>query len=340
MAIRTDPAASAPPVMMGDVSGPAAWTGADLGPAGWTVPVPAACVDEMDRVVDRLRREPRAAEELTPATFALPACAELMARVRRQLDDGIGLAVVDRFPVERYSAAEGRAVGWLLACLVGRLVDQKWAGTRLYDVRDEGKALGYGVRRSVTNLGQPFHTDGPWLWRPPTRVGLFCLESASEGGVSRFVSMVTAHNELRRRAPGLLPRLYRPFWWDRQAEHPAGAAPAAAHPVFEFDGRALRVRYYEDYVISGHRLAKEDLDAEGRAALEALRTIVDDPANWVEFRIERGQLQYLSNVRFAHCRTAFVDDPGPGRRRHLLRLWNRDEGTPDLEGRLPPDSSR
>jgi alpha-ketoglutarate-dependent taurine dioxygenase len=267
--------------------------------------------------------------------FELPACARLMEGVRRQLDEGIGLAVVDRFPVERYSAEEGRAIGWLLACLVGRLVDQKWGGTRLYDVRDEGKPLGYGIRRSVTNLGQPFHTDGPWLWRPPTHVGLFCLESASEGGVSRFASLVTAHERMRREAPALLPRLYRPFWWDRQAEHPPGDARAASHPVFEYDGRSLRARYYDDYVVNGHGLAGERLDGEGRAALDALRAIVDEPANWVEFRIERGQLQYLNNARFAHCRTAFVDDPGPGRRRHLLRLWNRDEGTPHLEGRLP-----
>ncbi len=106
-------------------------------------------------------------------------------------------------------------------------------------------------------------------------------------------------------------------------------------PSSRYDGGRLRVRYYDDYVANGYGLAGEGLDGEGRAALDALRAILDDPANWVEFRIERGQLQYLSNARFAHCRTAFVDDPGPDRRRHLLRLWNREEGTPHLEGRLP-----
>jgi hypothetical protein len=59
---------------------------------------------------------------------------------------------------------------------------------------------------------------------------------------------------------------------------------------------------------------------------------VDDPAYWVEFRIERGQLQYINNRQFAHSRTAFTDASDGSRHRHMLRLWNRSEGTLDLEG--------
>jgi hypothetical protein len=68
---------------------------------------------------------------------------------------------------------------------------------------------------------------------------------------------------------------------------------------------------------------------------EALREIVEDPANWVEFRIEKGQLQYLNNRQFAHSRTAFKDagTSEQGQGRHMLRLWNRDEGSWHLEGR-------
>jgi alpha-ketoglutarate-dependent taurine dioxygenase len=252
--------------------------------------------------------------------------------VRAKLETDTGLAVVDRFPVERYSHAENLAIGWLLAAMLGQVVAQKANGTRLYDVKDSGQALGYGVRRSVTNLGQPFHTDGGWLWKAPAFVGLFCLESAMEGGLSRFASLVTAHHELRRRRPELLARLYQPFHWDRQGEHAPDAPRVSRQPVFEFEGGTLAARYYEDYVRNGSKLAGEELDDEGAQALEAMREIVDDPASWVEFRIERGQLQYLNNRQFAHSRTAFTD-AGPGQGRHMLRLWNRDEGTWHLEGR-------
>lgn len=263
----------------------------------------------------------------------LEACAAVMRDVHARLVNGVGMAIVDRLPVERYTVDESRTVAWLLASLLGRVVAQKQEGVFLYDVKDTGKSLEYGVRRSLTNLSQPFHTDGPWLTRTPAFVGLFCLQSARDGGLSRYTSLLTAHNVLRARHPGLLPRLYQPFHWDRQAEHAADEPKFSTHPVFAADGHALSVRYYEDYVAKGYALAGESLDAMGREALDAMREVVDAPEHWVEFRIETGQLQYLNNRLFAHCRTEFHDAPTSDRRRHMIRVWNRDEGTPDLESR-------
>ena len=308
-----------------------AWTRATLGARDWTVAVPDACIDELDRALALLRAAPPPLESLDPDDFDLTACVRLMDQVRAKLAHGEGLVVLDRFPVDRYTLEQNRALGWLLAALLGPVVAQKWDGTRVYDVKDSGQALGYGVRRSVTNLEQPFHTDGGWLWKAPALVGLFCLDAAEEGGLSRFVSLVTAHEALRAHEPGLLDRLYRPFWWDRQAEHGRDDPRASRHPVFEDDGDGLSARYYEDYVMQGHALSGAPLDREGVAALQALRALVDAPEHWVEFRIEKGQLQYLNNRRFAHSRTAFADTGGPSRR-HMLRFWNREEGTIRLEG--------
>lgn len=314
-----------------DIEVKKSWRRESIAPEGWLIPLPVDCVAELDEVAAAVRATPRPVDTLDPADFSLRACTAVMASVRAKLETDTGLAVVDRFPVERYSHAENLAIGWLLAAMLGQVVAQKATGTRLYDVKDSGQALGYGVRRSVTNLGQPFHTDGGWLWKAPAFVGLFCLESAMEGGLSRFVSLVTAHHELRRRRPDLLARLYQPFHWDRQGEHAPDAPRVSRQPVFEYEGGTLASRYYEDYIRNGSKLADAELDDEGLQALEAMREIVDDPVNWVEFRIEKGQLQYLNNRQFAHSRTAF-QDAGPGQGRHMLRLWNRDEGTWHLEG--------
>lgn len=318
-------------VAPGDLELRKSWRRESLSPRDWLIPLPGECVAELDEVAAVLRASPRPAETLRPEEFSLDGCRAVMTAVRAKLVTDTGLAVVDRFPVERYRAEENRAIGWLLACLLGQVVAQKANGARLYDVRDTGQALGYGVRRSVTNLGQPFHTDGGWLWKAPAFVGLFCLESALEGGLSRFASLVTAHHELRRRDGDLLARLYRPFHWDRQGEHAPNAPTVSSRPVYEYEGGTLAARYYEDYIVNGHRMAHAELDDLGRQALAALREIVDDPASWVEFRIEKGQLQYLNNRQFAHSRTAFTD-AGPEQGRHMLRLWNRDEGTWHLEG--------
>jgi alpha-ketoglutarate-dependent taurine dioxygenase len=254
-----------------------------------------------------------------------------MAQVRDKLQHQSGFAIVDRVPVERYSVTESKALGWLLAKLLGQVVAQKRDGTLLYDVRDHGKTLAYGVRRSVTNLEQAFHTDGGWLSRTPEYVGLLCLQPAQEGGMSRVVNLLTVHNEMLWQHPDLLIRLYRPFWWDRQAEHGLEEGKCRAHPVYEYDGYTLTARYYEDYVINGYKLAGEPLDQAGVDALAAMRAITETPENWVEFHMDKGQLQYVNNRQCAHSRTAFVDASKPHLRRHFLRLWNRDDGPPGLE---------
>jgi alpha-ketoglutarate-dependent taurine dioxygenase len=308
-----------------DVRDRRAWRRETLSPADWEVTLPSRCVAELDTALRQVRRDPLPTLLLSPDQFALSACAEAMDRVRARLA-GVGLAVVGPLPVERYALEENRVVCWLLTQLLGRPVAQAWNGAVLYDVRDTGRALEYGVRRSVTNLDLTFHTDGPWLDLPPHLVGLYCINPAQEGGVSRFVSLCTVHNELRRRHPELLPRLYRAYPWDRQAEHAPGDPKTGAQPIFQHDGRSLVGRFNERLIEAGAELAGEPLDAEGKDALEAMRRIVDSPDLRVEFRIERGQIQYLNNREFAHSRTDFRDSAEPNRKRHLLRVWTREEG--------------
>jgi alpha-ketoglutarate-dependent taurine dioxygenase len=303
-----------------------AWVRETLSPADWLVPFPASAWEELEAAVHRLRREPLPTLLLSPTQFDLPECREVMAAVGRQLRDGIGLAVLDRVPVERFSVDENKAIAWLLGSMLGRLVAQKWDGAMLYDVRDTGQALTYGVRRSVTNLDLQFHTDAPWLTAPPELVGLLCLHRAVEGGVSRFVSLVTAHEALERTHPALLKRLYEPVPWDRQAEHAPDDTKVAWQPVFEGTESNLRGRYNHSLVENAEDLEGKRIDQEGRDALDAMSAIMNSPAHWVEFTIERGQLQYLNNRLFAHSRTPFRDADDPERKRHLIRLWNRNEG--------------
>ena len=309
-----------------DIRDSRAWQRQDVSPGDWLVSLPQRCVEELDTVARQVRRDPLPAVLLSPEQFSLAACGELMGRVREKLRAGIGLAVLDRVPVERYTPEENRALAWLLGSLLGRLVAQKWDGTMLYDVRDTGKALEYGVRRSVTNLDLTFHTDAPWLDLPPELVGLYCINPAREGGVSRFVSLCSAHNELARRHRDLLPRLYRPFPWDRQAEHAPDDGKTARRPVFRYDGRSLMACFNEKLIATGADLAGDPLDGEGLEALEAMRAIVDSPELSVEFTIERGQVQFINNRQFAHSRTDFKDAPEPHLKRHLIRLWTREEG--------------
>jgi alpha-ketoglutarate-dependent taurine dioxygenase len=309
-----------------DIPAPRAWRRGEIGPKDWTVPFSPVCLAELDDVVTRLRRDPLPTLLLRPEQFSLAACAEAVRQVRAQLRTGSGLAVIDRVPVERYSLEENRALMWLLGCLLGRVIPTKWDGTMLYDVKDTGKSLEYGVRRSVTNLELTFHTDAAWMDSPPEHVGLYCLNRAEEGGVSRFVSLGSVHNELRRRHPDLLPRLYRAFPWDRQAEHAPDDPKFTRRAIFKIDGGQWSACYNERLIRTGAALAAESLDAEAEEALAAMDAIVNAPDLHIEFVVERGQVQFIDNRHFAHSRTAFVNTPAPGQERHLIRLWTREEG--------------
>jgi alpha-ketoglutarate-dependent taurine dioxygenase len=322
----------ATPMLPEDVRDARAWRRDQLTPRDWLVPLSPRCLDELDAAARTLRRDPLPPLVLSPQDFRLDACAEVMRGVRDQLRSGIGLAVLDRVPVERYSLEENRALAWLLGSLLGRLVAQKWDGAMLYDVRDTGRQLEYSVRRSVTNLDLVFHTDAAWLDLPPELVGLYCINPAREGGVSRFVSLISVHNELARRHPTLLRRLYRAVPWDRQAEHAAEDVKVAWRPIFSYDGRAFMACVNEKLIETGAELAGEPLDDEAREGLIAMRALLDSPELWVQLTIERGQVQFINNRQFAHSRTDFTDAPEPHLKRHMIRLWTREEGRRTFHG--------
>lgn len=313
-------------VLNRQIDDPVAWLGRDLAPTDGIVLLGDPCVDELDVAAKLLRDNPIPAETLRPGDFEFAACRDLMAEVRCQLDTGLGFALIDRLPAERYSRSVMTALYWLLASMVARPVSQKWEGRMIYDVRDTGKKPGNGVRPDITNVEQNFHTDNSYNLCPPEFVTLLCLQTAMEGGISSIVSFSAVHNEMRRRHPELLPRLYQGYWFDRQREHAPGDAMTIRHPLFESDGDRLLARLSHFQVVNGYKLAGETLDPEGAAALETLESIMNEPEFGREFFFEPGQIQIVDNLRCGHRRTAFRDYDEPERKRHLVRLWLRDRG--------------
>jgi alpha-ketoglutarate-dependent taurine dioxygenase len=325
-------AADPPLVLDHPVGGPRAWTRDTVRPEDWTVSVPPAVLAEIDALVDTIRREPLPVLVLSPDQFELRESATMMARVRHILEAGVGVALVDRLPLDRMSRDEAIAAYWVLDQLVARPVAQKWDGTMLYDVRDTGRAYGYGVRGSWTNVELVFHTDNSFGVAPPDFVGLLCLQPAASGGISRFTSLLSVHNEMLARHPRLLRRLYQPLYYDRQAEHAPDDPKVALTPAFVYDGRRLRARLASSLVRKAHDLLGIPMEAEVEDALAALDEVLADPRFWIEFTIDRGQLQYLDNREVAHFRSQFEDHPDPDRKRHLVRTWLRDRGRRSYNG--------
>src|SRR5215470_10315451 len=257
-----------------EIDGRIAWMRATLAPEEGGARLSDVCVAELLDAAAQLRVHPLPVLALDPVDFDLGHCLRAMADIRDMLAHGPGFAIVDRLPLERIDRAEAVALFWLLSSLIARPVAQKWDGTMVYDVRDTGRPPGNGVRPDVTSAELSFHTDNSYNLCPPEHVGLLCLHPAMEGGVSRIVSLLAAHNEMRQRHPDLLPRLYQSFYFDRQREHAPGDVMVTDHPVFELDGDRLTGRLSRFQVVNGQALAYAALDAPGLAALDALEGIM------------------------------------------------------------------
>ena len=302
-----------------------AWRRADLAERDWLVPIPPECLREIDAVVRELRADPIPTLVLTQADYDLAHCRMLMARVKAALDDGPGFVVLDRLPVDAYDKAELATVYWLLSQMIARPVAQSFGGTLLYDVHDTGRKTDVRVRADVTNEDLSWHTDYGFN-NPPPYIGLLVLRTAKAGGESAVASLHTGHDVLRARNPGLLRRLYEPFVWNRQGEHPDDAPVCTWNPVFAAAGNAVRARFNRRLQPAGYMLLGQQIDELGCEALDTLHDVLSEPEQTLAFRLEAGQLEFLNNARVAHCRTAFEDHAEPDRKRHWLRIFLRDEG--------------
>jgi alpha-ketoglutarate-dependent taurine dioxygenase len=309
------------------IAGPSAWHRADIRSEDYRVVLDGPSLDEIRRVVADIRAHPLPTILRSPADFDMTNCHAAMADVRRILKEGVRFAVLDRLPVEEMSKEEAETIYWLLASMVARPVAQKLDGTMIYNVWDTGKQAlpGSGVRPDSTNIEIRFHIDNAYNTTPPDYVGLLCLQTAKSGGVSRVLSFHSVYNELLRRHPEVVERLYRPFWFDRQREFFPGEPDTFLAPVFE-EGDDLRTRFSAHQINSGYAMKGHPVDNEGAAALAAMLEAFERPEMSIDFEFAPGEIQFVDNRTLGHSRTEFEDHPEPERRRHLIRLWLRDHG--------------
>jgi hypothetical protein len=320
------------------VAGRLAWTREDLRPEEWSLRLPAECLAELRAAVAVARRHRLPVVLWTPEQFELAACRHFMTGVRAVLDGGVRFVLIDRLPVEEWTVDESKFVYWLLSSLVARPVAQKHDGhdanAFLSDVLDTGAkpTAGSGVRPDRTNVDLIYHNDNAFNHTMPRYVGLLCLQQAQSGGISRIMSVHTAHNELLEHHSAEMQRLYEPFWIDRQREHDAADERLFAAPMFRYDGAQLTARICLHQVKSGYEMRGEDMDGPTARSVRAVEEIFDREDLSLHFTMARGQIQYCNNLETGHSRTEFVDADEPSRRRHLVRIWLRDEGLRTYRG--------
>ena len=317
-----------PVVLDRTITGCAAWTRADVRDDDYRITLSEQARNELLDAAKALRRQPVPLLALRPDSFDMPACRAALDEVRRILTDGIRFALLARLPMEELSLEEAKALYWMLAAMLARPVAQKLDGTIVYDVHDTGQQAlpGSGVRPDKTNIDLQFHNDNAYNATMPRFVGLLCVRPSIAGGMSRVMSFATAHNALRERHADLLPRLYQPFWFDRQREFHPGEPSTFSAPLFIRDGERLSARLSLHQIRGGYAMRGETMDNETAAAIEAIKSVFADRSLQFDFHLQAGEMQFVANREIGHSRTEFLDHNEANRRRLLIRLWLRNEG--------------
>lgn len=300
---------------------PAAWRGAELSARDdWRDALTEHDVAELDRALLAAKRTGKTLGKLTQEDFPLPTLRHKIVRWRLEVRSGRGFQVIRGVPVDRWPERDVELFFWCLGQHLGIPGAQNPEGDLLGHVRDTGESP-ERVRHYRTNVHINFHCDAADV------VGLLCLREAKHGGKSRIVSSVAVYNELLRRNPGVVDRLYEPFMMDTKGE--GGVDYLPVRPCCYDSGR-LRTFYHTDYFRSATDARGVSLlSSSDREVLDLYNEIADSPDMFLDMKLEPGDVQLVSNHTVLHSRTGYEDYPEPERRRHLLRLWIS----------LPPDRS-
>jgi hypothetical protein len=277
----------------------------------WLVALEPAQIDEIRSAIAYAEARGAQMEALTPADFPLPMLTPAIAEWRREIRHGRGFVLIRGVPVGEWTEAQSELFFWGLGLHLGIPGAQNPRGDLLGHVRDERTT---GDKRFYrTNKALDVHCDAADV------VGLLCLQKAKSGGLSRIASSVAVFNELLRRKPQLVSRLFAPFYFDTKGEGGVNAFPV--RPCRYADGE-LRTFWQSDYyrtVAQYPRVPR--LTPDEHELLDTYDAIASEPQFHLDMDLEPGDVQLLSNHTILHARTKFEDWPEPERRRHLLRLW-------------------
>jgi len=228
------------------LEGAAVWPGEELARStGWIHTITPAEQDELDGALRAVQRRGRGWRDMTREDFPIPRFARPLAEVARELEDGRGLVLLRRVPVERYSEDELRVIYWGLGLHLGTPRYQNGRGELIGDVRDENRLYGAVHEVNPMRAGEPrtsrnkarsagplrFHTDRVDV------VTLLCVRAAARGGLSKVVASSAVYNAILERRPDLHALLCAPYYHVREGEA-GGKEQFYAMPVFGLrDGR-------------------------------------------------------------------------------------------------------
>jgi len=279
-----------------------------------------ADITELDAAVAAVQASGIEIKDAKKADFPLPLFGPKLEGMQTEASFGRGFVLLKGVPVSRYTRRESLIAYWLIGQHWGMAVPQNKKGHLIGHIKDIGHdASKPDTRLYATNVAQPWHNDGP-----ADLVTLLCLKAAKQGGSSSWASSISVYNEMVKRAPELAAVMYEPkaWWWDRKGEIPPGKQGFYEMPVFNFFQGFLSVNFSDNYYFLSQRHPEVPrLTETQHEAIKLFNELAGSPDLRIDYILEPGDIQLLSNHTCLHFRTAFEDHDDVDQKRHLLRLW-------------------
>jgi hypothetical protein len=306
--------------LAGPVTGPSAWTSAELAAAdGWIYPLSDTEIDEIEAAVAVVGEKGLGVFEFGADDFPLPLLGAKLDAMIDQLENGRGCALIRGLDATRYDEDTLKTLYWGLGVHLGTPVSQNARGQLIAHVCNTGVDYQLSnVRGYTTNSRIAPHCD------PADIVGLLCAHPAKSGGRSEIASAMSIYNELLAHHPEYLEPLFRGFHFDLRGEGATGEADEVTLnrvPVFSYFAGRLSCRYNRKTIEDGQVKAGEPLEGVALDAIQAMAELAMHPDFRFDLAFRQGDIQILNNHMILHARADFEDHPEPDRRRDLLRLW-------------------
>lgn len=251
--------------------------------------------------------------------FPLPKTEASLTDIYDELKNGRGFVQMRGLPVADISRSRAAIVVWGIGTYFGSALSQNAEGHMLGHVKDLGKDYSDPLVRSYqTKVAMAFHNDACDM------VALLCMNTAKSGGASRVSSSISVYNEMLKHRPDLVADLCDDLYWTLHGEASPGQDPWYKMPVFAIQDGVLSVRGASTHARKAQDLPGAERWSETRKeAVDLFQKMAEELTADLPF--EKGDLQILNNHVTVHSRRPYEDWDDPAKKRHLFRLWLRND---------------
>jgi hypothetical protein len=303
-------------ILTQSISDSSVWTGSALQTdRAWEFDITRAHVADLENALAAVKARGLTLPEITRSDFPLPAMATLLDAVGRGLRDGHGFALLHGFPVEDHAIEDLELMYWGLCSHIGIGITQNSEAGFIHYVTD-GKLRPQQGKRGV---GFPkesrLHVDLMDI------VTLLCVRQANDDPPSWVASSTTIYNEILRRRPDALPRLYEGFEWDRMDEHRDDETATSVYkvPFFSNANGVISCRYNRNWITKANIRRNAPMSDSDSALLDLIDEIAVETR--LEFPFHAGDIQFANNYTTLHGRAAHEVQPDEDQKRILQRIW-------------------